>query len=305
MPELPEVETLRRELDRAVKNKIIKSVEVRWPKLVKPLSANIFSKKLIGQKIISTDRRAKILLLKLSKGDKKTRDGFLAIHLKMTGQLIFRPKKGSLVIGGHPLPPPPNLPLGQGEGLNSNLPHKHTHIIINFTDGSTLYFNDIRKFGWLKIFDAKSLEKLSAEFGPEALSDQFNLKKFQEILKKYPNQKIKQLLTDQKLIAGIGNIYADESCFCAGIRPTRLVKDIKLSEINKLLLCFKKTLKLAISKGGTSSDTYVKLNGQPGGFVPYLKVYGRQGEKCKKCQGLVEKIRLNGRGTHFCRSCQK
>src|SRR3989344_4625327 len=157
MPELPEVETLRRELSRAVKCKIIKLVQVKWPKLVKPLSVKVFTKKLIGQKIISADRRAKILLLKLSKCDKKTKDCFLAIHLKMTGQLILRPKKGKLVIGGHPLPPSPNLPLGQGEGLNSNLPHKHTHIIISFTDGSTLYFNDIRKFGWLKIFYAKSL----------------------------------------------------------------------------------------------------------------------------------------------------
>src|SRR3989344_5849784 len=162
MPELPEVETLRRELSRAVKCKIIKLVQVKWPKLVKPLSVKVFTKKLIGQKIISADRRAKILLLKLSKCDKKTKDCFLAIHLKMTGQLMLRPKKGKLVIGGHPLPPPPHPPPRPGEGLDSNLPHKHTHIILNFTDGSSLYFNDIRKFGWMKVLDEESLKKLSA-----------------------------------------------------------------------------------------------------------------------------------------------
>lgn len=294
MPELPEVETLRRSLEKAVKGKTIKSVKISWAKMVRPLSAGSFSHKISNNKIIGVDRRAKVLLLKLSKCDLKTKDCFLAIHLKMTGQLILRPKKGKLVIGGHP----------QKDGAD-NLPGKHTHIIIYFTDGSILYFNDIRKFGWMRILDDKAVNDLSIGFGIEAVSPKFDLKKLQEIMKKYPKRKIKQLLTDQKLIAGIGNIYVDESCFCAGVMPTRLVKDLSNKEIVKLLSCIKKILKLAILKGGTSSDTYVQLSGEPGGFVPYLKVYGRKGEKCKRCNGRIERIRMNGRGTHFCGSCQK
>lgn len=294
MPELPEVETLRRGLDKVVKGKIIKSVKINWPKMVKPLSVATFSRQISHNKIISVDRRAKVLLLRLSKCDLKTKDCFLAIHLKMTGQLILRPKKGKLVIGGHPQ-----------KGGDNDLPGKHTHIIINFADGSVLYFNDIRKFGWMKILDDKAVNDLSLGFGIEALSSKFDLKKLQEIMKKYPKRKIKQLLTDQKLIAGIGNIYVDESCFCAGIMPTRLVKEVSKKEIVRLLSCIKKILKLAILKGGTSSDTYVRLNGKPGGFVPYLNVYGRKGEKCKRCPGQIERIRMNGRGTHFCHSCQK
>lgn len=288
------METLRRELFRAVKGKTIRSVEIKWPKMVRPLSVQSFSRQISKNKIMSVDRRAKVLLLRLSKCNLKTKDCFLAIHLKMTGQLILRPKRGRLVIGGHP----------QRGGANY-LPGKHTHIIINFSDGSVLYFNDIRKFGWMKILDDKSLDKLSEDFGIEALSKSFKAEKLQAIMKKYPKRKIKQLLTDQKLIAGIGNIYADESCFCAGLMPTRLAKDIPKKEIAKLLACIKKILKLAISKGGTSSDTYVQLSGKPGGFMPYLKVYGRKGEKCKRCHGQIERIRINGRGTHFCRSCQK
>ena len=110
---------------------------------------------------------------------------------------------------------------------------------------------------------------------------------------------------DQTLIAGIGNIYADESCFCAKILPMRIVKKIKPEEAKKLYQCIVKILKFAISKKGTSANTYIQLDGKPGGMEPYLKVYGRKGEKCKRCGGIIEKIRLNGRGTHFCKQCQK
>jgi len=288
MPELPEVETLRRELVPAVRGKTVKAVKVKWPKIVKPSSPASFSARLRGKKIISIKRRAKVLILELSSGD------YLAVHLKMTGQLIYKRKSGKIIAGGHPQ-----------EGGLDNLPNKYTHIIIEFTDKSVLYFNDLRKFGWMRVVNNKELEKIDNNFGIEALDTKFNFKRFKEILNRYPNRKIKQVLMDQKLIAGIGNIYADEACFCAGILPTRIVKDISDVEIKKLLSCIKKILKLAISKGGTSYNTYVQLSGKPGGFVPYLKVYGRKGEKCKKCGGIIERIKVGGRGTQFCRSCQK
>lgn len=287
MPELPEVETLRRELTLAVKDKTIKSVEVRWAKTVQPLSVSLFSKKLIGNKILSVKRRGKMLIVELTKDN-------LVVHLKMTGQLVYRRQTGKMVAGGH-----------AQKAMSGELPHKHTHVIISFTDESILYFNDLRKFGWMRVLTDEELEKISENFGIEALSEKLNIKTFKKILERYPKRKIKQTLLDQKLIAGIGNIYADESCFCAGILPTRLTSKITDTEAKKLLVCIKRILKLSISKKGTSSATYVQLSGKPGGFVPYLKVYGRKGEKCKRCDDKIERDKVVGRGTHFCKSCQK
>ncbi|MFA4871884.1 MAG: DNA-formamidopyrimidine glycosylase family protein [Patescibacteria group bacterium] len=342
MPELPEVETLRHELAAAVIGKTIKSAAVDWPKMVKPLAIGEFQEKIKGKKIIDISRRAKMLILKLS-GRKfliihlkltgqlifqpaptpssprpKRGSSFLGsaecsqgrIHrlsLRSLLPVAARPPRAGgdkIIVGGHP------LRLRQSEaspqkGGTSDLPNKFTHGILNFTDGSKLYFNDLRKFGWMRLVDQARIDKISDEFGVEPLTKEFTLKKFLQILKKYPNRKIKQILMDQTQIAGMGNIYTDESCFCAKIMPTRIVKTLKDSEIRGLYQCIKKILKLAISKKGTSADTYVQLNGKPGGFVPYLKVYGRKGEKCKRCSGTVKRIKLNGRGTHFCDQCQK
>lgn len=290
MPELPEVETLRRELRAAIEGKTIKSAEVRWAKIVKPLTPKNFNQKLKNKKIIAVDRRAKVLILKLSNDD------FLLIHLKLTGQLIYIPYAIShkSIVGGHP----------QKCGA-VGLPNKFTHIIITFKDGSKLYFNDLRKFGWMRIVNKLEVDKLLSEFGVEPLNKEFTFKKFEEILKKYPSRKIKKILMDQTLIAGVGNIYADESCFCAGLLPMRLARQINSTERQKLFNCIKRILKLAISKKGTSADTYLQLNGRPGRMASYLKVYGRRGERCSRCGGLVSKIKLNGRGTHFCQQCQK
>ncbi len=293
MPELPEVETLRRELALAVIKKTIKSAGIKVPKMVKPLPPKKFQQQIKNKKILGIQRRAKVLIFELSGGL------FLLIHLKMSGQLIFapnklQPKSYKLIVGGHPQP-----------GGLDNLPNKFTHIIFYFTDGSKLYFNDLRKFGWMKLVDKLQVDKLLGEFGLEPLGKEFTLKKFQKILKRYPNRKIKQVLMDQALIAGIGNIYADESCFCAGVMPTRIIKEIKPDEAKKLYNCIIKILKFAISKKGTSANTYIQLDGSKGRMEPYLKVYGRKGEKCKRCSGIIQKIKLNGRGTHFCKMCQK
>jgi formamidopyrimidine-DNA glycosylase len=173
-----------------------------------------------------------------------------------------------------------------------------------FNDGSKLFFNDLRKFGWARLIDDKGVNEIIESHGPEPLTKEFTAKYLAALVKKYPNRKIKQILLDQKLIGGIGNIYADESCFCAGILPIRIAGKIKPAEIKKLYKCINRIIKLAIAKKGTSADTYVRTNGQPGGMEPYLKVYGREGEKCKRCGGTINKIKLNGRGTHFCPKCQ-
>ncbi len=282
MPELPEVETIRRELERVLVGRRIKSGEVLWTGTIKPLSSKQFLNKVVGQKIKKVERRAKVLLIELE-------DNHLGIHLKMTGQLIYQPKRGAMIAGGHP----------QGNPFN------YTRVNFDLDDGSKLYFNDLRKFGWLKILSAGHKKILLEKHGIEPLSPEFTFKKFLELIRRYPNRRLKQTLLDQTLIAGLGNIYVDESCFASHVRPMRRVKSLIPSELKKLYGAIKKILTLSISKGGTSSKNYVRSDGSKGGFVAYLKVYGRGGEKCKKCRTPIIKTKLAGRGTHFCPKCQQ
>jgi formamidopyrimidine-DNA glycosylase len=294
MPELPEVETLRSQLDSVVSGKTIKTSKVKWPKMVSPLSPTTFNRRLKNRKIIGVDRRAKMLVFRLNNTGNKKDPQFLAVHLKMTGQLVFCPKSGQATYGGHP----------QKDGTK-DLPNKHTHIIIDFIDGSNLYFNDMRKFGWMRLLTQSDLDDIFSRYGLEALSAKFSISAFRAMMSRYPNRKIKQLLLDQTLIAGIGNIYADEACFATGVMPTRNLKDISDVEAKSLLSHVKRILKLSIAKKGTSYSTYVNLDGNSGGFVPYLKVYGRKGDPCKKCKNPIDRMRVVGRGTHYCSICQK
>lgn len=288
MPELPEVETIVRELNKKIVQKKIKSVEVKVPKMIN-LPIGRFVKGLIGNRIKKVSRRAKMIIMELEHG------GFLLVHLKMTGQLVYRRKNGEIAaVGGHPIV----------EGVK-NLPNKFSHIIFTFVDGSYLFYNDIRKFGWMKLVDKSHLDRVHGEYGIEPFTKDFTLANFKKVLQKYPQRKIKQLLMDQKIIAGVGNIYADESCFYAKVLPARLAKTLKEKEIKDLFVGISKVMKLSIEKGGTSADTYIRTDGTEGGFMPYLKVYGRGGEKCKVCGTKIEKIKLNGRGTHYCPRCQR
>lgn len=256
MPELPEVETLKRELHRALVGKIFQDTK---------------------KKILGIDRRAKILIFHLSGGQA------MLVHLKMTGQLVYKN-----VVGGHPAPP-----------------DKYTRKVFPFTDGSKLLFNDLRKFGWIKMVRESDLPKIFSKTGVEPLGKEFTFTTFKNLLARYPKRKLKAFLLDQTLIAGLGNIYVDESCFLAGILPTRTVGSLTANEIKKLHEAIIKILKLSISKKGTSARNYVRSNGERGGFVPHLNVYGRGKEACKICRTAISKIKLNGRGTHFCAQCQK
>lgn len=279
MPELPEVETLKREL-RVIVGKKLKI-------------ASVFSRQLKNKKIIGVDRRAKVLIFNLSDGKK------LLVHLKMTGQLIFVPRllknekrEEKMIAGGHP----------------EQNPFKYTRAKFIFTDNSELYFNDLRKFGWLKLLNKSNSDKFLDKHGIEPLSKLFTLNAFQNLLTKYPNRKIKPFLLDQGLIAGLGNIYVDEACFLAKILPVRLTKSLTRLEQRNLHASIVQVLKLSISKKGTSAKNYVRSDGTKGGFVLHLNVYGRKSEKCKRCKNakiLIKKIKLNGRGTHFCENCQR
>jgi formamidopyrimidine-DNA glycosylase len=288
MPELPEVETINRELQSKIKNHIISSVEVKVGRMIN-LPLLDFVKRLKGQKITKLERRGKMMVWNLSGGN------YLLIHLKMTGQLIYqRAENGKLIVGGHPI-----NDIGK-------LPNKFSHITLKFKNGSKLFFNDIRKFGWMKLVDSDGLKIETKKYGLEPLSKGFTLDNFKEIISRYPNRKIKQVLLDQALIAGIGNIYNDEICFCAKVLPTRKISFLKPAEIKRIYECIPEVLKFSISKKGTSSNTYVTTDGSKGTMVEHLNVYQRKGEKCKRCKnGIIEKIKLNGRGTFFCKNCQK
>lgn len=270
MPELPEVETIRRQLEKAITGKMIKNVEIiDFKKKIKPKN---LSERLKDLKIEGLSRRAKLLIFKLSNGEN------LLIHLKLTGQLIYQKRK---------------------------VPGKFTHAIFNFTDGSRLLFNDMRKFGYLLMTDKHGLERIEAEFGVEPLSSDFTLAAFRQVLAKRPNQKIKQLLLDQKYIAGIGNIYSDEALFMAGILPLRSAKSLKEGEIKRLWRAIPAILKKSLKVGGTSSDTYVDAYGREGIFRRQLKIYGREDEKCGRCGGKIKRIKIGGRSAHCCPFCQR
>ena len=293
MPELPEVETIRRQLFKEVVGKRIKSAEIKLPKMVyfdgRRSDVKNFSKNLNGARVTKANRAAKILIITLSN------DYTLLIHLKLTGQLIYRAKNGNLKRGGHPWP-----------SAVVEVPNKWTHAIIHFTDGSKLYFNDLRQFGYLKLIETKKIgeQKELKKLGPEPLDKNFTPEKFSEMLKKRAKAKIKPLLLDQNFLSGVGNIYADESLFYAKILPTRPAGKLKPEEIKKLHQGIKTILQKSIAQGGTSSDTYVTLTGQKGGYEKYLKVYGREKEKCQRCGDIIKRIKLGARSAHFCPKCQ-
>jgi formamidopyrimidine-DNA glycosylase len=282
MPELPEVETIVRDLDNKIRNKTILSLET----LDKKVFPSGRIKEVIGRKIRSVRRRAKTAIFDLG-------GLFLVIHLKMTGQLVYK-KSGKIIAGGHPI-----------KNVGSDLPNKFTRAIFRLSGSSSLFFNDVRKFGWIKLMDEEGIERHIKSFGLEPLSRDFSYENFQQALNKKKKTSVKQALMEQKNIAGIGNIYADESLFAARIKPFRKVADLKEKEVKKLWRAIPKILALAVKHRGTSFNDYVDAEGQAGNFVKYLKVYGRTEEKCRHCSGLVKKMKLGGRGTHWCDSCQK
>jgi len=285
MPELPEVETIVRDLDKKLKNKKIAKIEVLDKKVFQLSDKE--TKAVIGKLVKGVRRRAKMIILELSD------NGSLVIHLKMTGQLVYQ-SKSIIVAGGHPI-----------SHIGKELPNKFTRVIFRFSDGSKLYFNDVRRFAWIKLVEQKDLIPLLEALGIEPLSEDFSLEKFKEILSHKVNTTVKQALMDQKYLSGLGSIYTDEALFAARIKPMRQVKTLKPEEIKTLWQAIPKILNYAIAHRGTSFSDYVDAQGEVGNFIRYLKVYGRTGEKCKGCVGIIKKAKLAGRGTHWCDHCQK
>ncbi len=289
MPELPEVETIRRGLIAKILNKKIKQIwiEPSFENKIYP-SAEKFINFLEQRLIKAIDRKGKLLIFKI------TADDFVLIHLKMTGQLVYQPAKGKIIAGGHPI---------QNQ---DNLPNKFIRVQFDFQNGAKLYFNDVRKFGYLKLVDKYEMEQIKAKFGVEPLEKEYTFEYFNEVLNKRPNQKIKAILLEQKDIAGLGNIYVDETCFASGVRPQRIIKTIKKQSRKKLFENSKKILLKAIKYQGTTFNNYLNSEGQLGGFQKFLKVYGRAGDLCLQCKKTkLEKIKIAGRTSSYCPKCQK
>jgi formamidopyrimidine-DNA glycosylase len=288
MPELPEVETVKRGLSRLIVGKTIASVESDWQKSF-PNSDDDIAVFMIKATIVNIARRAKVLLIEL---DTKYS---LVIHLKMTGQIVYRGQTEDFG-AGHP-----------NESLVGKLPDRSTRVSIRFSDDSWLYFNDQRKFGWMRLIP--TVEVMNLDFfkkvGPEPLAQEFNWLKFKERLLRRPNSAIKAVLLDQTIVAGIGNIYADESLWGSAIHPATLVRQLSDSQIRLLYEELVFVLELSIEKGGSTDKNYVNAEGRRGSYLTFARVFRKEGQPCPRCDTIIIKTRLAGRGTHLCPNCQK
>ena len=279
MPELPEVETIRLGLNRVLLGKVIHNIEVRVPKLFIGNPDDV-----LGSKVLEICRRGKVLLVELDNGN------ILLIHLKMTGQLVWQSKDESQkIVGGHPQ-----------AAYNQPLPHAHTHIIFTFNDGGTLYFNDLRKFGWIHVVPSESvsLHNLLKTLGPEPLDSETTAEIFESRVMRYPERRIFISLLDQTLIAGIGNIYANEALYEAKIHPERLVNKITPNEWVLLWNAVCHVLLESIKYGGTSDSTYVTVEGKRGDYLNHAHVYHKK--IAQPCGHEVSRKKIGGRTTHFC-----
>lgn len=345
MPELPEVETVRLGLQKLIVGKAIKSVFNDWPKSFPNALAQV-NEFMINAKVTQVRRRAKVLMIDLSTNYS------LVVHLKMTGQLVYRGEQNWGA--GHP-----------NDSLIAMLPDKSTRVDITFTDGSKLFFNDQRKFGWMRLVPTKILDeyatglmletnarrKRSAQrtvrvvprastaasntagvqelsrssklgliaeesnikavvdfmkkVGPEPLEPTFTKELFLKQIQKRKNSNIKAALLDQTVLAGIGNIYADESLFLAKINPNSIVGKVPKTRLVNLRQAIIDVLKLSLEKGGSTDRNYINAEGKKGSYIEFANVFRKDNQPCPVCGSIIIKTRVAGRGTHVCNKCQK
>jgi formamidopyrimidine-DNA glycosylase len=282
MPELPEVETIARDLHQHLVGWAIVGVTVREPRAIDSLTPQEFSERLTGQCIRGVGRRAKYIVFELESGD------LLIVHLRMTGRLLLRS---------------PDDPLD-----------KHTHVVLDLEPGTLpqsalaatqLRFVDTRKFGRLSLVAPLHLTALDKRLGPEPLLDDFTPQVLSEALRGR-RTKLKPFLLDQRRLAGLGNIYADESLFLARLHPEREARSLTPDEVERLHAAIRHVLAEAIGNRGTSlSDAeYRDATGEKGRHLEHLAVFRRTGQPCPRCGTAIQRIRLGGRSTHFCPRCQ-
>jgi formamidopyrimidine-DNA glycosylase len=274
MPELPEVETIKRTLEKKIAGLTISGVDVNLPKVIRSPSPDEFITEVTGKKIIRLRRRGKYLLIFLS-GDK-----LLVVHLRMTGRLVYTDAKE----------PPP----------------RHTHVIFRLSNGNELRFTDMRQFGTIQLSSTKDLNKVKGlkDLGPEPLEREFSRDFLRRELKR-KRTRIKPLLLDQTFVAGLGNIYVDEALYRARLHPERLACTLSPREIANLYHAIVEVLQEGIENRGTSMRDYVDGDGRAGSYQELLQVYNREGEKCRRCGSTIERIKVGGRSSYYCPACQK
>jgi len=288
MPELPEVETIKLGLQKYLVGHKIEDIKINVPKIFQGNPKDV-----IGAKVVDVKRIGKGLIIELNNGF------VLTVHLKMTGQLVFQDKTtaGSTLskkVGGE------------------TLPSKYSHVVFTLDEGAKLYYNDLRRFGWVKVLKQDELKDVAffREMGPEPkvgkdlAGKELTLTYFKTVIQK-GNLPVKLILMDQKKIGGIGNIYANDALFLAGIDPRRKSKTLADSEIKKLFETIHEVIKKSLNYGGSSDENFVNVLGQEGNYQNHTLAYGKKGEKCSICEGIIEKIQLGGRGTYFCPKHQK
>lgn len=287
MPELPEIETIRNGLRRFILNQPILLLNLKDKKL--PIAENDL-KKLNGDSFSDVLRIGKLLVFTFKKSNKK-----LLIHLKMTGQLIFCADT-PIIAGGH------------SEKKSSNFDCDNLRYVrfqVNFKNKTKLILNDMRRFAYVRLVDDLEFAKVKSRFGLAPLDKkEFSYLAFKKLIEKRVGKNVKAFLLDQSLIAGIGNIYADEILFASRVSPLRKVGSLKEKEQKNIFENIIKILRLAVAKRGTTFSDYVDAEGKSGGFLKLLKVYSRNGEKCVNCSNKIIKIKVAGRGTHYCPKCQ-
>jgi len=318
MPELPEVETVRVGLEKLIVGKTIKTIEHDNEKSF-PNDPAIVSQFAINSDVSLVKRRAKVLLIELST------EYTLMTHLKMTGQLVFVAQRdlGSKILENReessqrmsprsiiqdPLSNEVRFGAGHpNDSLVGNLPDKSTRVTITFKDDSKLFFNDQRKFGWMKLLPTALVaqEPFMVKLGPEPLEPEFTDKIFISRVRRRANTSIKAAILDQTVLAGVGNIYADESLWGAKIHPATLVRNLSDKQLSVLRREIIYVLKLSIEKGGSTDRNYVNAEGKRGSYIDFARVFRQENKPCPRCQTIIIKTRVAGRGTHMCLICQK
>tara|TARA_Y100000766_G_scaffold132662_1_gene114166 strand:+ start:1919 stop:2788 length:870 start_codon:yes stop_codon:yes gene_type:complete len=289
MPELPEVEVVKRSLISKTQNLIIKAVKIKDGRLRYKIDRNKI-KKIIGLKLKKISRRSKYLLFFFNK------DIIMLVHLGMTGKFFFINNKKT------------KYKTSFYYDINEKKDEKHDRLIFNLSNNQKLIYNDVRKFGFIKFFKSKNLDKNVhiKNLGPEPLSTKFNISYFKNYILKR-NRTIKDILMDQKFVSGLGNIYVNEILFYSGIRPIKKVTNLSNKEIKKIIKFTKKIISKAIIHGGSSIKDFSSSSGKKGSFQQHFSVYGKKGEKCsnKNCGMDIIKISISNRASFFCAKCQK
>ncbi len=275
MPELPEVETVARDLGRLITGATIVGARVFWPKTVRTHTPEGFAEAIAGHQIVGVGRRAKLVVLELSADATRSGDATLTIHLKMTGQLFV-------------------VPAG-------SQPDPYVRLVLELADGREIHFRDIRKFGRFGLYDAAG-QPFQA-LGPEPLDESFTLKAFRRLIRRR-TARLKPLLTDQAFLAGVGNIYADEALWAARLHPLRSASSMRTADERRLYLELRRVLAEAIERRGSSIDDYTAPEGD-GSMQEQLQVYQRAGEACPRCGRPIRRIVIGARSTHFCSWCQR